>query len=83
MKFFISTYMSKHVIKRNQDFSFSFWIVIYNYIVNVWVMSRYLHYSEIKWLNKKEIGKFDVDFTSENSLDGYIYIRSIFNILMN
>ena len=46
-------------------------------------MSRYLHYSEIKWLNKKEIDKFDVDFISENSLDGYIYIRSIFNILMN
>ena len=40
-------------------------------------MSWYLHYSEIKWLNKKEIDKFDVDFISENSLDGYIYILEV------
>ena len=37
-----------------------------------WEMSRQLPYSEFKWLNKKEIDKFDINSISENSLDMYI-----------
>ena len=37
-----------------------------------WAMSQYLPYSKFKWLNKKEIDKFDVNLINENSLDGYI-----------
>ena len=29
-------------------------------------------YSEFKWLNQKEIDKFDINLISENSLDMYI-----------
>ena len=35
-------------------------------------MSQYLPYSKFKWLNKKEIDKFNVNLIVENSLDGYI-----------
>ena len=35
-------------------------------------MSQYLPYSGFKWLNRKEIDRFDVNSVSENSLDGYI-----------
>ena len=37
-----------------------------------YVMSQYLPYSEFKWLNKKEIDRFDVDSVGENSSIGYI-----------
>ena len=37
-----------------------------------WAMSQYLPYSKFKWLNQKEIDKFDVNLISENSLGGYI-----------
>ena len=37
-----------------------------------WVMSQYLSYSEFKWLNKKEIDKFDQNLIGKNSLDVYI-----------
>ena len=37
-----------------------------------WAMSQYLPYSGFKWLNKKEIDKFDVNSFGENSSDGYI-----------
>ena len=35
-------------------------------------MSKYLPYVGFKWLNKKEIDKFDVKSIAENSSDGYI-----------
>ena len=35
-------------------------------------MSQYLSYIGFKWLNQKEIDKFDVNLISENSFDGYI-----------
>ena len=37
-----------------------------------WAMSQYLPYSEFKWLNQKEIDRFDVDLIGENSSIGYI-----------
>ena len=43
----------------------------------VWAMSQYLPYGEFKWLNQKEIVKFDVNSIEcnsieENSSNGYI-----------
>ena len=40
-------------------------------------MSQHLPYSDFKWLNKKEIDRFDInsnecEFIEENSLNGYI-----------
>ena len=35
-------------------------------------MNQYLPYSKFKWLNKKQIDKFDVDSIGTNSFDGYI-----------
>ena len=35
-------------------------------------MSQYLLYGGFKWLNQKEIDKFDVNSISENSSNGYI-----------
>ena len=35
-------------------------------------MSQYLPYSEFKWLNQKEIDRFDVESIVENSSTGYI-----------
>ena len=35
-------------------------------------MSQYLPYSKFKWLNQKEIDKFDVNSIGENNLDGYL-----------
>ena len=37
-----------------------------------WEMSHYLPYGEFKWLNQKEIDKFDVNSIKENSSNGYI-----------
>ena len=37
-----------------------------------WSVSQYLLYSTFKWLNKKEIDKFDVNLIGENSFDGHI-----------
>ena len=37
-----------------------------------WEMSQYLPYSGFKWLNQKEIDRFDVNSTDENSSVGYI-----------
>ena len=37
-----------------------------------WAMSQYLPYSKFKWLNRNKIDKFDVNLSSEDSLDGYI-----------
>ena len=37
-----------------------------------WAISQYLPYSKFKWLNQKEIDKFDVSLIRENSLDRYI-----------
>ena len=37
-----------------------------------WAMSQYLSFSGFKWLNQKEIDKFDVNSICENSSDGYI-----------
>ena len=36
-----------------------------------WAMSQYLPYSEFKWINQKEIGKFDVNLIGENSSNEY------------
>ena len=35
-------------------------------------MSQYLPYSIFKWLDQKEIDKFDVNLISKSSFDGYI-----------
>ena len=35
-------------------------------------MSQYLAYGGFKWLNQKEIDKFDVNSIERNSSDGYI-----------
>ena len=35
-------------------------------------MSQYLPYSKFKWLNQKEIDKFDVNSIGKNNLDGYL-----------
>ena len=35
-------------------------------------MGQYLPYCKFKWLNKKEIDKFDVNLIGEDSLDWYI-----------
>ena len=35
-------------------------------------MSQYLPYSEYKWLNQKEIDRFDVNSIGEDSSIGYI-----------
>ena len=37
-----------------------------------WAMGQYLPYSKFKWLNKKEIDKFDVNLIGENISLGYI-----------
>ena len=37
-----------------------------------WTMIQYLPYGEFKWLNQKEIHKFDVNSIGENSSDWYI-----------
>ena len=37
-----------------------------------WAMSQYLPYSRYKWLGKKEISYFCLNFISENSSVGYI-----------
>ena len=44
-------------------------------------MSKYLPYGEFKWLNQKEIDKFDVNLIVENSSD--MYLKLTLNILMN
>ena len=46
-------------------------------------MSQYLPYSEFKWLNQKEIVKFDVSLIGEKCSNRYIYQNLILNILMN
>ena len=48
--------------------------ITYLYANNLygWPVSQYLSYSKFKWLNKKEIAKFNVNLIGENSLDGYI-----------
>ena len=38
-----------------------------------WAMSQYLPYSEFKWLNQKEIVKFDVSLIGEKCSNRYIY----------
>ena len=35
-----------------------------------YAMSRYLPYSECKWLNKKEVSRFDADSIGKNSSIG-------------
>ena len=37
-----------------------------------WAMSQYLAYAGFKWLNQKEIDKFDINSIGKNSSDGYI-----------
>ena len=37
-----------------------------------WAMSQYLLYGGFKWLNQKEIDKFDVNLIECNCVDGYI-----------
>ena len=37
-----------------------------------WIMSQHLPSGKFKWINQKEINKFDVNLISENSLDGFI-----------
>ena len=41
-------------------------------ILHILIMSQYLHYGEFKYLNTKEIDKFDVNSISRNSPVGYI-----------
>ena len=37
-----------------------------------WAMSQYLPYSGFKWLNQKDIDRFDSNSIAENSPIGYI-----------
>ena len=37
-----------------------------------WAMSQYLPYSGFKWLNQKDIDRFDANSIAENSPIGYI-----------
>ena len=37
-----------------------------------WAVSQYLPYSRFKWLNQKDIHRFDVNSIEENSFIGYI-----------
>ena len=37
-----------------------------------WAMTHYLPYGRFKWLNKKEIDKFDLNSIKENSSDRYV-----------
>ena len=37
-----------------------------------WAMSQYLPYGGFKWLNQKEIDKFDVNSIKCSCIDGYI-----------
>ena len=37
-----------------------------------WEMSQYLIFNRFKWLNQKEIDKFDINSIVENSSIGYI-----------
>ena len=37
-----------------------------------WAMSQYLPYSGFKWLNQKDIDRFDPNSIAENSPIGYI-----------
>ena len=43
-----------------------------NNILYGWAMDQYLPYSKFKWLNKKEIDKFDVKAINKNNSPGYI-----------
>ena len=40
--------------------------------LNDWAMSQYLPYGQFKWLNQKEIDKFDLNSIEENSYDEYV-----------
>ena len=37
-----------------------------------WAISQFLPYSEFKWLNRKEINRFDINLINENDSHGYI-----------
>ena len=37
-----------------------------------WAMDQYLPYSRFKWLNQKEIDRFDLNVIEENNSMGYI-----------
>ena len=37
-----------------------------------WAVSQYLPYSRFKWLDQKDIHRFDVNSIEENSFIGYI-----------
>ena len=45
-------------------------------------MSQYLPYSEFKWLNQKEIDRFDLNSIGKNSPTEHI-LQVNLNILMN
>ena len=42
------------------------------YSIYGWTMGQYLHYSEFKWLNLKDINKFGLNSVEENSSIGCI-----------
>ena len=37
-----------------------------------WALSQFFPYSEFKWLNRKEINRFDINLINENDSHGYI-----------
>ena len=74
------SYIAKRYNKANnkyvKDYDCSEKIIYTNYLdtnnLYGWGMSQYLLYGGFKWLNQKEIDKFDVNSISENSSNGYI-----------
>ena len=60
IKFYDDTKPSKYVMYLDVNNLYS------------WEMSQYLPCSEFKWLNQKEIDKFDVNAINENNSHGYI-----------
>ena len=61
-------YMQSYDVNKSSKF------IIYLVANNLYgsVMSQYLPYGGFKWLNQKEIYKFDVNSIECNCIDGYI-----------
>ena len=61
IKCYVSSEESKYIMYLDANNLYGYTII------------QYLPYSEFKWLNKKEIVRFDVDSIGENSFIGYIF----------
>ena len=84
------SYIAKRFSKANNKYIQSYdnkkprLFIVYLDVNNLygWGMSQYLPYGGFKWLNQKEIDKFNVNSIGGNSFDGYIY-KLVLIILMN